>query len=71
MLSREGVDAVHVSAGTVCLTPPWFFQYMFIEKGRTWDFTSRIRREVGASIIFVGKINSLPIDLVYLVAMVV
>ena len=29
ILSREGVEAVHVSAGTVCLTPPWFFQHMF------------------------------------------
>ncbi len=57
ILSREGVEAVHVSAGTVCLTPPWFFQHMFIEKGRTWDLASRIKGEVDTPIIFVGKIN--------------
>jgi 2,4-dienoyl-CoA reductase (NADPH2) len=58
ILKENGVKAVHVSAGTVCSTPPWFFQHMFTTKGKTWELARLIRSEVEIPVIFVGRINS-------------
>lgn len=57
-LKSKGVKAVHVSAGTVCSTPPWFFQHMFVPKGKTWQFAKTIKEKTGMPAIFVGRINS-------------
>ena len=58
-LESKGVKAIHVSAGTVCSTPPWFFQHMFITKGKTWEMANKIKKEINLPVIFVGRINSL------------
>ncbi len=58
ILKEKSIEAIHVSAGTVCNTPPWFFQHMFIPKGKTWDFARQIQEKVNIPTIFVGKINS-------------
>lgn len=58
-LERKGVKAIHVSAGTVCSTPPWFFQHMFVPKGKTWEMAKNIKKEINLPVIFVGRINSL------------
>ncbi|MCB2208684.1 MAG: NAD(P)/FAD-dependent oxidoreductase [Bacteroidetes bacterium] len=58
LLENNGVAAIHVSAGTACSTPPWFFQHMFIPKGKTWDMAGKIKQKLNIPIIFVGKINS-------------
>ena len=58
MLEKTGMDAVHVSAGSACSTPPWFFQHMFIPKGKTWEMAGKLRKELEMPVIFVGKINS-------------
>jgi len=39
-LEQKGADAIHVSSGSVCETPPWYFQHMSIPKGKTWEFAS-------------------------------
>lgn len=57
MLEQHGVSAVHVSAGTLCSSPPWFFQHMFIPKGKTWDFARKIQKSISVPAIYVGKIN--------------
>ncbi len=57
-LEKEKVDAIHVTAGSACSTPPWFFQHMFIPKGKTWEFAGKIKSEVDVPVIFVGRINS-------------
>jgi 2,4-dienoyl-CoA reductase (NADPH2) len=59
LLEKNGIDAIHVSAGSVCSTPPWFFQHMFIPKGKTWEYASTIKSKVKTPIIFVGRINSI------------
>ena len=59
ILERNGVDAIHVSAGSACSTPPWFFQHMFIPKGKTWYYACRIKENVNIPVIFVGMINSI------------
>ncbi|MHB2148525.1 oxidoreductase [Calditrichota bacterium LG25] len=57
ILQEKHVAAIHVSAGTVCSTPPWFFQHMFVPKGKTWQLARLIKREIDIPVIFVGKIN--------------
>ncbi len=57
ILQEKSIDAIHVSAGTVCSTPPWFFQHMFVPKGKTWDLARKIKEAVDIPIIFVGQIN--------------
>ena len=57
MLKQHGIEAVHVSAGTVCSTPPWYFQHMFVPKGKTWQFADKIKENVDIPVIFVGQIN--------------
>lgn len=57
-LEAAGADAIHVTAGTACSTPPWFFQHMFIQKGKTWEFAEQFQKELNIPVIFVGRINS-------------
>jgi 2,4-dienoyl-CoA reductase (NADPH2) len=56
-LEEHGVDALHVSSGSVCETPFWYFQHMSMPKGKTWEFASKIRDTVTVPIIAVGQIN--------------
>ena len=58
ILETKRISAIHVSAGSVCSTPPWFFQHMFVPKGKTWELAEKIKAKVEIPIIFVGKINS-------------
>ncbi len=58
LLDNHGAEAIHVSAGTVCTTPPWFFQHMFTAKGKTWDMAQKIKEDVTIPVIGVGRINS-------------
>jgi len=58
ILEENGVEALHVTAGTVCSTPPWFFQHMFIPKGKTWELAEKIKKQVSIPVIFVGRINT-------------
>ena len=56
-LEQKGADAIHVSSGSVCETPPWYFQHMSIPKGKTWEFAAKIKNEVAIPVIAVGQIN--------------
>ncbi len=58
ILKERGIEAVHVSAGTVCSTPPWYFQHMFVPKGKTWQFAEQIKKETAMPVIFIGQINT-------------
>jgi len=58
ILQENGADAIHVSAGSVCSTPPWFFQHMFIPKGKTWGMAQKIKKNINIPVIFVGRINT-------------
>ncbi len=59
LLEQAGASAVHVSAGTVCSTPPWFFQHMFIPKGKTWEMAKQIKSQINIPVISVGQINEI------------
>jgi len=58
ILEENGADAIHVSAGSVCTTPPWFFQHMFVTKGKTWEMSDAIREKINIPVIYVGRINT-------------
>ncbi len=58
ILEEHGVEAIHVSAGTVCSTPPWYFQHMFVPKGKTWEMAGTIKQAINIPVIFVGQINT-------------
>ena len=58
ILEENGADAIHVSAGSVCTTPPWFFQHMFVPKGKTWEFADAIHEKINIPVIYVGRINT-------------
>jgi len=59
ILEAKGVSAIHVSAGSACSSAPWFFQHMFINKGKTWELAAKIKEKVNIPILFVGRINSI------------
>jgi len=64
-LEKRGAAAIHAVAGTACNTPPWFFQHMFIPKGKIWELASKIKEAVDIPVIFVGRIhNKEDIDLI-------
>ena len=58
ILENHGAAALHITAGTACQTPPWFFQHMFIPKGKTWEFAGKIKEQVKIPVIFVGRIHN-------------
>jgi len=58
ILKEKGIVALHVSAGTVCNTPPWYFQHMFVSKGKTWELGEKIQSVTDIPVIFVGQINT-------------
>ncbi len=57
-LEKRGVVALHAVAGSACNTPPWFFQHMFVPKGKIWEFASKIKDVVNIPVIFVGRIHN-------------
>ena len=57
VLEENEITALHISAGTVCSTSPWYFQHMFIPKGKTWEMARKIKEKVDVPIIAVGQIN--------------
>lgn len=56
-LEDRGVDAVHVTGGSLCETPPAFFQHMFRPKGALWDHAAALKRELSVPVAAVGQIN--------------
>ncbi len=58
LLEQKGAAALHITAGTACQTPPWFFQHMFIPKGKTWELAGKIKERVNIPVIFVGRIHN-------------
>ena len=58
ILAEKGVSAIHVSAGSACSTPPWYFQHMFMPKGKTWEMAKEIKEKINIPVVFVGRINT-------------
>lgn len=56
-LEKIGFEAIHVSAGSACSTPPWFFQHMFTPKGKTWEMAHKLQEHLSIPVIYVGQVN--------------
>lgn len=56
-LEDRGVDAVHVTVGTICAKPPAFFQHMYAEKGQPWAYAGELRDDLDVPVMAVGRIN--------------
>jgi 2,4-dienoyl-CoA reductase-like NADH-dependent reductase (Old Yellow Enzyme family)/thioredoxin reductase len=56
-LESRGVDAFHVTVGTLCGKPPSFFQHMFTLKGEPWEYAADLRSQVDVPVMAVGRIN--------------
>jgi len=57
ILEKEGIAAIHLSAGSVCSTPNWYYQHMSVEKGKIWGLAGKLKKSVNIPIILVGQIN--------------
>lgn len=57
-LADRGASAIHVSSGSLCSSPAWFFQHMFAPLGKPWESAAAIQEEVDIPVVFVGRINS-------------
>lgn len=57
-LEKEGVVAIHITAGSACSAPAWFYQHMFTQKGKTWELAAQIQNKVNIPVIFHGRIHS-------------
>jgi len=58
-VEQEGVVAIHVTAGSACSAPAWFYQHLFTQKGKTWELAYKIKEQISIPVIFHGRINSL------------
>ena len=58
ILEKNGIEIIHVSAGSICSTPPWYFGHMFTPKGKTWEMAKKIKSNVNIAVEFVGRINT-------------
>ncbi|MGK9475786.1 NAD(P)/FAD-dependent oxidoreductase [Melioribacter sp. OK-6-Me] len=56
-LENKKVDALHVTSGNVCMSPPWYYQHHFIPKGKNWELSKKIKEAVSVPVIAVGQIN--------------
>lgn len=58
-LQEEGVVAIHVTVGSVCSTPAWYYQHMFTQKGKSWELADIIQKQLQIPVIFNGRIHSI------------
>jgi 2,4-dienoyl-CoA reductase-like NADH-dependent reductase (Old Yellow Enzyme family)/thioredoxin reductase len=58
-LEKEGVVAIHVTAGSACSAPAWYYQHMFTQKGKTWEMANQIQSNINIPVIFHGRIHSI------------
>ncbi|GAB4290801.1 MAG: FAD-dependent oxidoreductase [Marinilabiliales bacterium] len=57
-LEKEGVVAVHITIGSACSAPAWYYQHMFTQKGKTWEMADKIQKQLSIPVIFHGRIHS-------------
>ncbi len=57
-LEAMGVAALHISLGSACSSPAWYYQHMFVPKGKNWEMAAAIQKEVKLPVVFHGRIHS-------------
>ncbi len=56
-IEKENVEALHITSGDACMSPPWYYQHHFIPKGKTWELAKKIKENVSLPVITVGQVN--------------
>lgn len=56
-LQINGVAALHVVSGSVCDSPPWYFQHMRLPLGKNLDWASLIKMETHLPVIVAGRLG--------------
>ncbi|RLC36919.1 hypothetical protein DRH29_03510 [candidate division Kazan bacterium] len=62
MLEDEGVTALHVASGSVCDSPPWYFQHMRLPAGRNLKWAAGIKNKVSVPVVVAGRMGD-PIEI--------
>lgn len=58
LLESSGVVALHITAGSACTSPAWYYQHMLIPKGKNWVYAAAIQSKVTIPVYFHGRIHS-------------
>ncbi len=58
ILENKGAVAIHVSSGSLCSTPPWFFHHLFVPGNKTKEIALKIQKKLTIPVIPVGQINT-------------
>ena len=58
ILEKKGAVALHVSSGSLCSTPPWFFHHLFVPGNKTKEIALKIQKKLSIPVIPVGQINT-------------
>jgi NADPH-dependent 2,4-dienoyl-CoA reductase/sulfur reductase-like enzyme len=56
-LEQQGAAAIHVVTGSVCDTPPWYYQHMALPKGVNQQLAGEIKLETNLPVIVAGRID--------------
>lgn len=56
-LETRNIAAVHITAGNVCDSAPWYYQHHFIPKGENWETAKKIKKGTNIPVITVGQIT--------------
>ncbi|MCF8294971.1 MAG: NAD(P)/FAD-dependent oxidoreductase [Bacteroidales bacterium] len=56
-LQELGVVALHITAGSACTSPAWYYQHMLVPKGKNWEFAAGIQEVVSIPVIYHGRIH--------------
>jgi 2,4-dienoyl-CoA reductase (NADPH2) len=59
IIESENAAAIHVTAGNVCESAPWYYQHHFIPKGETWKLAKKIKAHTTLPVIGVGQVTEL------------
>jgi 2,4-dienoyl-CoA reductase-like NADH-dependent reductase (Old Yellow Enzyme family)/thioredoxin reductase len=56
-LQEHNVAAVHVVSGSICDSPPWYFQHMRLPQGKNLEWASTIKETVDIPVIVAGRLG--------------
>ncbi|MBD3166590.1 NAD(P)-binding protein [bacterium] len=56
-LQTQGVAALHIVTGSVCDSPPWYYQHMALPPGVNQKLCAELKRETALPVIVAGRMD--------------
>ncbi len=56
-LQKRGINAIHVASGSVCDSPPWYFQHMRLPLGKNLQWAAVIKQNVNIPVVVAGRMG--------------